>query len=439
LTGRPRVAALAGWWRAAALLLVLSLAGSGFGAGAAAGAPERGPERGPDRGPDRAPDRGPRLDAKGWIVIDARTGQPLAGQAVNRHLPMASTTKMMTAYLAIRNLPLGRKVKAVRYEPDPAESLMGLEPGQTVSVRDLLYGLMLLSGNDAAVTLSRAVSGSEARFVALMNRTARRLGLDDTHYDNPVGLDGPSHYTSAADLARLGRVLMGIPRLRKIVGSREAVLTSYRPPLTIETTDSFLRDNPWARGIKTGHTLSSGYTLASDGRRKATELIGAVIGTPSEEARNSETVRLLDWGFSLYEKKVPVKVGRPVATIPVRYEDQGLPVLSRRRVRIGIREGERLSVATDLPTEVEGPLLAGKELGFATVSLDGKPFARVPLFAGRTIEEPTVVDRLLGNPLWIGALLGLAFFAILGLLLLVRRRREDSTRKRLKRVLRKTR
>ncbi|MBN8870454.1 MAG: D-alanyl-D-alanine carboxypeptidase [Solirubrobacterales bacterium] len=386
-----------------------------------------------------APDRGPKLNAKSWVLIDARTGEPLAGHAVNRHLGMASTTKMMTGYLAIENLPLREKVTAGKYHPDPAESLMGLQPGQVVSVRDLLYGLFMLSGNDAAVTLAKAVSGTQKRFVKLMNQTANRLGLDDTHYDNPVGLDGPSHYTSAADLAKLGRIVMGLPRLRKIVGTREATLTSYRPPLTIETTDSFLRDTPWAQGIKTGHTLGTGYTLASDGRRKATELIGAVIGTPTEGARNGETVRLLDWGFSLYDKKVPIRVEKPVAVLPVRYEDEDLPVRAKRRVRIGVREGESLTVETDLPGEVEGPIDAGQKLGTATVRLNGDPLATVPLFAGHQVEKPSLVRKLLGNPLWIAVLLVLAVFAILAVLLLVRRRRERNARKRLQRVLRKRR
>ena len=406
-------------WLAIALL-ALALCGTGTGfADAAVG-----------------PKKAPKLDAKAWIVIDARSGEALAGHAVNRHLPMASTTKMMTAYLAARNLPFREIVTATRYKADPAESLMGLEPGQKGSVRDLLYGLMMLSGNDAAVTLAKAVSGSQRNFVRLMNETAAELGLDDTSYENPVGLDGPRHYTSAADLAKLGRVLMSMPRLRKIAGARVARLTSYRPPLLIETTDSFLRENAWAQGIKTGHTLNSGYTLASDGRRKATELIGAVIGAPTEAARNGETVRLLDWGFDQYEKKVPIRIGKPVATIPVRYEDEDLPVHAKRRVRIGIREGERLTIVTDTPDEVEGPIVTGEKLGTATVRLNGEPFATVPLFAGASFEKPSVIDKLLHEPLLIAGLLALALFAIIVLLLLVRRRRERNARKKLERVIR---
>ena len=140
----------------------------------------------------------PRLEAASWALIDARTGESLAGKAADRRLPMASTTKMMTAYLALRNLPMNEVVRAADYQGAPVESLMGLEPGQRVSVRDLLYGLILLSGNDAAVTLAEAVSGTVPRFVALMNRTAARLGLSNTSYEDPIGLDGERQYSSAA-------------------------------------------------------------------------------------------------------------------------------------------------------------------------------------------------------------------------------------------------
>lgn len=383
----------------------------------------------------QVPAKGPNLKARAWVVIDGRTGEPLGGRRVNRHLSMASTTKMMTAYLAVRNLPFRQRVRAVNYKADPAESLMGLKAGQVVSVRDLLYGLMMLSGNDAAATLARAVSGTQPAFVRLMNETAAELGLEDTSYENPIGLDGPQHYTSAADLARLGRIIMEMTRLRQISGARIARLTSYRPPVTIETTDSFLRENVWATGIKTGRTLSSGFTLASSGRKKATELVGAVIGAPTEADRNGETVKLLDWGFSLYTKRVPVRVNRPVATLPVRYEDESLPVRAKQRVRVGTREGERLVVRTDLPEEVEGPILSGEQLGFATVMLNGERFARVPLFAGRSVDEPTIIQRLLGGPLVPIGLLVALLFAILALFLFLRRRKQRNARKRLKRVL----
>jgi len=381
----------------------------------------------------------PEIEAASWALIDARTGETLGQEFQNRRLPMASTTKMMTAYLSLRNLPMDEVVTAADYQGAPAESLMGLASGQKVSVRDLLYGLILLSGNDAAVTLAVAVSGSVRKFVALMNRTAKRLGLPNTSYENPIGLDGKRQYSSAADLVKLGRILMEMPRFRPIASARTAKLHSYRPPVEIETGNEFVRDNPWAVGIKTGHTNLAGYILTSDGRRQATELIASVMGTSSEAARDAETVKLMDYGFSLYEKRVPVRTGRPVERIPVRFEDQDLAVSSPRPVRIGVREGEDLAVSIDLPKEVEGPIQRGQRLGTATVRLDGEQIGRVPLLADRAVAEPGLFERgfgaLTSNPLYIFV----ALFAILALLLLIRRRKESEMRTRLARAGRRRR
>jgi D-alanyl-D-alanine carboxypeptidase (penicillin-binding protein 5/6) len=316
---------------------------------------------------------------------------------------------------------------------------MGLEAGQKVSVRDLLYGLIMLSGNDAAVTLAQAVSGTVPRFTGLMNRTARRLGLRNTSYENPVGLDGPDQYSSAGDLVRLGRVLMAMPRFRPIAAARTATLRSYNPPIEIETGNEFVRDNPWAIGIKTGHTLKAGYVLASDGRRRATELIASVMGAASETARDAETVELLDYGFSLYDKRVPIRTKRPVARVPVRFEDRDLPVISPRSIRIGVREGESLELSTDLPEEVEGPIRKGERIGSATVRLDGEVVGRAPLLSGRKVAEPGIFDRAVeavtSNRVYI--LIGLS--AILVLLLLYRRHKEREMRTRLARAGRRRR
>ncbi|HTU16276.1 MAG TPA: D-alanyl-D-alanine carboxypeptidase family protein [Solirubrobacterales bacterium] len=384
----------------------------------------------------RAAENPPELDADAWAVIDARTGEVLAEENADSHLPMASTTKMMTAYLALKNLPLDREYPAADYKGDPSESLMGLEPGQMVSARDLLYGLIMLSGNDAAVTLADAVSGSEKEFVALMNRTATRLGLDDTSYENPIGLDGKKHYTSADDLARLGQILMDMPRFRPIASARTAKLRSYSPPLEITTLNTFLLNNEWAKGIKTGHTMKADYVLASDGRRKATELIGAVIGAPTEAARDAETVKLLDYGFSLYDKKVPIRPGRPVVEIPVKYQGQDLGLVSRRAVRIGVREGERLVVTPDAPDEIEGPVAKGDPMGSATVTLNGDPIAKVKLLAANSVDEASLFEKAKGNIILVVIVLLLVLSAILGAVAIQRHRHSSRMRKRLRRVTR---
>ena len=219
----------------------------------------------------------------------------LASHAAARRLPIASTTKLMTAYVALQELPLKKIVRAAPYEPIYGESLLDLRPGQRISVRDLLYGLVLRSGNDAAYDLALAAAGSERRFVRQMNRRAAALGLADTHYANPIGLDQHGNYSSAVDLAALTRRLLRKPVFAQIADSRSALLRSLRPPRRIATLNDLLLRVPWATGVKTGHTFDAAYVLVGSGRRKGVELISAVLGAPTEtdrDARDPAAARL---------------------------------------------------------------------------------------------------------------------------------------------------
>jgi D-alanyl-D-alanine carboxypeptidase (penicillin-binding protein 5/6) len=186
--------------------------------------------------PPKAPpadEKSPQLEARAWALIDARSGEVIASHAATRQLPIASTTKLMTAWVALHELPLDKIVRAAPYDAEYGESLLGLRPGQRISVRDLLYGLILRSGNDAAYDLALAAAGSERRFVGQMNRYAAALGLSDTHYANPIGLDQRGNYSSAGDLVTLARHLLRIPAFAKIADSRSAELRSLHPPRRI--------------------------------------------------------------------------------------------------------------------------------------------------------------------------------------------------------------
>ena len=365
----------------------------------------------------------PRLEASAWALIDARSGDLLAADDPTRRLPIASTTKLMTAYLALKELPLGRIVRAARYGGSYEESLLELRPGQRISVRDLLYGLILRSGNDAAYDLALAVAGSEARFVRQMNLRAAALGLSDTHYGNPIGLDEAGNYSSAYDLTALGRRLLDVPVFARIAATRRTVLRSLRPRRRIVTRNDLLLREPWATGIKTGFTLGAGYVLVGAGQRNGAELISAVLGTPSEEARDAESERLLEYGFSLYRKRLPIRAGAALAEPAVRYTDEELPLRAARPVAIGVRAGQRLRVVVRAPEEVEGPLRRGARLGRATVLVDGLPVASVPLRAARGVAEASAWQRagsfFVDNALW----LALALFAILIAAAIGRRRK----------------
>jgi serine-type D-Ala-D-Ala carboxypeptidase (penicillin-binding protein 5/6) len=335
----------------------------------------------------------PRLDARAWAVIDARTGDVLASHAVSRRLPIASTTKLMTAYVALHELSLKKVVRAQPYEAIYGESLLDLRPGQRINVRDLLYGLVLRSGNDAAYDLADAAAGSEARFVRQMNRRAVAMGLTDTHYANPIGLDQRGNYSSARDLTTLGRRLLRIPVFAKIADSRTAVLRSLRPPRRISTLNDLLLRATWTNGIKTGHTFGAAYVLVGAGKRKGVQLVSAVLGAPTETERDLGTLRLLDYGFSLYRRRLPIRAGSDFAEPAIRFSGGRLPLRTRRAVSVGVRRGQRLSVSVRAPREVEGPIARNAVLGKATVLVDGLPAGSVPLRAARSIPAASAFDR----------------------------------------------
>jgi D-alanyl-D-alanine carboxypeptidase (penicillin-binding protein 5/6) len=361
----------------------------------------------------------PRIEARAWTLIDARTGETLVSHAVARKLPIASTTKLMTAYVVLHELPLDRIVHAAPYHPEYGESLLGMRPGQRISVRDLLYGLILRSGNDAAYDLARAAAGSESRFVAQMNRYAAALGLADTHYANPIGLDQRGNHSSARDLATLTRRLLAIPAFARIADSRSAVLRSVRPRRRIESINELLQMAPWVTGVKTGHTFGALYVLVGSGRRKGVELISVAIGAPTDEDRFRDNLDLLEYGFSQYHRRVPVRAGRAFAEPSIRYSGGALPLRAARTVAIGLRGGQHLSVAVRAPGEVEGPVQRDERLGTATVTVDGRRTAVVALRAGRAVPAATLLDRVGNfaeeNLIWLA--MALSAILIVGVLL----------------------
>jgi serine-type D-Ala-D-Ala carboxypeptidase (penicillin-binding protein 5/6) len=367
--------------------------------------------------------KAPQLDARAWALVDARTGEVLASHAISRRLPIASTTKLMTAYVALHELPLDRIVRAAPYEAEYGESLLGLRPRQRVSVRDLLYGLILRSGNDAAYDLARAAAGSERRFVGQMNRYAAALGLSHTHYANPIGLDQRGNHSSAGDLVTLTRRLLRIPLFAKVAASRSAELRSLRPPRRIETINELLELAPWVNGVKTGHTFGARYVLVGSGRRKGVELIAAVVGAETDEDRFDDTLRLLEYGFSGYRRRVPIHAGQALATPSIAYAGGDLKLRAARTVAVGVRSGQRTSTSVRAPREVRGPIRRGARLGTAIVRIDGLRAASVPLLAGRAVPKPSVFERARsfaeGRLPWIV----LALSAILVAVVLLMRRR----------------
>jgi serine-type D-Ala-D-Ala carboxypeptidase (penicillin-binding protein 5/6) len=413
--------------RVAALALALTVLACALGVPAAAAA-EPTKQKQPEK-PEH-PTPGPPVEALSWGLIDGRTGEVLTSHAGNARLPIASTTKLMTAYVAMKEMPLGKIVRAAPYDAEYGESLMNLRAGQEISVRDLLYGLILRSGNDAAHTLALRAAGSLPRFVAQMNRYAAALGLADTHFANPVGLDQKGNYSSSLDLMTLTEHLLRIPAFAKIADSREAELTSVDPPRHIETINELLEDAPWITGVKTGHTWGAAYVLVGSGRKDGTELISVAIGAPSDEARFADNLELLEWGFDQYHHRPVVHRGQSFAEPSIKYSGGSLPLRAARPIEVGLRKGQKVEVDVEAPHQVTGPIRRGAKLGRANVFVDGSPAGSVALRAARGIPKAELVDRaryfLRDN--WIPIAAAICAILLLGMLLYLRRARRKRRR-----------
>jgi D-alanyl-D-alanine carboxypeptidase (penicillin-binding protein 5/6) len=364
---------------------------------------------------------GPQVLAKSWALIDGRTGEVLTSHAGAERRLIASTTKLMTAYVAMKDLPLGKFVKARPYEYEYGESVMGLQAGEKISVRDLLYGLILLSAGDAANTLAIDAAGSVKKFVAQMNRYAAALGLTDTHYANPVGLDQKGNYSSALDLAALTEELEKTPAFAKIADTRETTLRSVHPRRKIKSINELLEMAPWVTGVKTGHTWKAGYVLVGSGSWHGIRLISVAIDAPTDETRFSDNLELLEWGFRQYHRRKALHKGQELASPAIRYSGGELPLVVAHSLKVAMRDGQHAEVEVDAPHKVSGPIRRGARLGTATVSVAGLRAGTVPLVAGRSIPAASSFDKTRG---WVGEhLLPLAIAAcaiLIGAILLGR-------------------
>jgi serine-type D-Ala-D-Ala carboxypeptidase (penicillin-binding protein 5/6) len=325
----------------------------------------------------------PELSAPSAILIEASTGDVLYERAADKPRAIASTTKLMTALLTMEKAKLGDMVTASSYVAAPIESKLSLRPGEELSVADLLRGLMLESANDAAVTLAEHVSGTRAAFVRLMNRRARELELRNTHFDNPIGLDGPGNYSSAHDLARLAVILRKHSFIRKIADRTSATLTTGYRPRTIRNRNTLLAKDKDINGLKTGHTTTAGYVLVGTRRYKKITLVSVVLGTPSMAARDADSLALLKWGEGFYHVITPVNRGITVAEPEIEYRPGAtLDLVTSGSVRRSVRSDAKITINdVDVPDMVTGPISSGQQFGYREVFADGKRIAAVPIVA----------------------------------------------------------
>ena len=368
------------------------------------------------------------VNAPQAIVLEVSTGEVACERRADARRPVGSAVKLMTALLTLERADLDDTFRASDYRPAPMESQIGLVPGERMSVRDLLRGLLSESGNDAAMTLAEGVAGSERAFVRMMNRRARQLELRNTRYRNPIGLDEQGAYSSARDLVKLATYLRTKPVFRRIVNKEVVELTTGSRPRRFRNRNDLLHSQRWINGVKTGHTRGAGYVLVGSARRDGVQVVSAVLGTPSEAARDADSLRLLTFGRRAFQRITAARPGRSVGvTVPIRY-GRGAElelVVGPNGERTVVRRGQRDSVTikpTSYPSEVQGPIAYGQELGQADVLQNGRRIATVALVARTEVPAADLAQR---TKSWFTQPIPvvLAFALLSGTVLVARRRR----------------
>lgn len=342
----------------------------------------------------------PILAAKAYLLYDFNSSQILVNQNGNARLAPASLTKLMTAYLTFdalkhNTLTLQQKltVPLAAVRNTPGESRMLLTAGQSVTVDDLLHGLIVQSGNDAAITLAQNIAGSDTGFVDMMNKEAIRLGMTNSHFTNPVGMPDAQHYSSAADLAVLSAAIVrDYPEYYPLFALREFTFNN----VSQANRNRLLWIEPYADGMKTGHTDSAGYCIVGSAKRGDHRLIAVLFGADSDTLRANESQKLLNYGFQNFDAVRLYQKNQPVTEVRVwKGTDSHVELGFRQDMFLTIPKGMQSQLKATLESNqpIFAPLSSGQRLGTLKLALAGKPYAEFPLVTLDSITLANVFAR----------------------------------------------
>ncbi|MBG6247531.1 MULTISPECIES: D-alanyl-D-alanine carboxypeptidase DacA [Enterobacterales] len=352
----------------------------------------------------------PQIDAESYILIDYNSGKVLAEMNADARRDPASLTKMMTSYV------IGQAIKAGKITPNDmvtvnkdawatgnpvfkGSSLMFLKPGDRVPVSQLNRGIILQSGNDACVTMADYVAGSQDAFVGLMNNYVSALGLQNTHFETVHGLDASGQFSSARDMAMIGKALIrDVPDEYATYKEKEFTFNNIRQ---MNRNGLLWDSNLNVDGIKTGHTESAGYNLVASATEGQMRLISAVLGGHSMKGRENESRKLLTWGFRFFETVAPLKAGKEFAADPVWFGDTD-------SVKLGVDNDAYLTIPRgrmkDLKAsyvlnnqELHAPLAKNQQVGTINFQLDGKTIEQRPLVVLSEVKEGNFFSRMVDH------------------------------------------
>jgi len=333
----------------------------------------------------------PPVHASAYVVEDARTGEVLASSNARAHLSIASITKLMTVLLTLEHHKLSDVVTADRRAAVVGESTIDLHAGEQFTVRDLIKAALIQSANDAAAALALSISPNYGTFAALMNAKAQELGLRDTHFVRPDGLDVPGQYSSAADVTKLGQTLMRTRFIRDTVREETDTISGGR---TLHTWDDLLSMFPQTIGVKTGHTSQAGWCQVAAARGPGVTVYATLLGAPTRAVRNVDLESLLIWGLAQFRVVPVIQGGRIYATTEVPYGKRPLELVAAKPLNAVARLGRSLTEKVVAARVVSLPVEQGAVLGRVEVWEGGKLRGSSDLVASRTINKPGLGSRL---------------------------------------------
>lgn len=346
----------------------------------------------------------PDVDAKAWVLMDYTTGRILASKNPDERVEPASITKIMTDYVVSAQLAAGKihltdpvtisehAWRAGGAGTDGSTSFLKLN--SQVPLKDLLYGMIIQSGNDSAIALAEHTAGSEQTFANLMNAYAKQLGMVNTHFANASGYPIPDHYSTAHDIAILSRALIhDYPDDYAISAIKEFTWNGIKQG----NRNTLLWRDPSVDGIKTGHTAEAGFCLAASAKRGDARMIAIVMGSSSEKARADAAMALLNYGFRFYETHKLYEAGKPLATPRLwKGEADQLPLGVTQDVLVTVKTGdyEKLKAAMDIPATLIAPFKKGQQVGTLHITQDGQNIMDVPLVALNDAPQGGFFKRL---------------------------------------------
>lgn len=327
------------------------------------------------------------VSAEKAILVDAQTGRVLFSRKADEQALIASTTKIMTALIVCEQCNVLDRMRIPKEAVGIEGSSMYLREGEVLTIQELLYGLMLRSGNDAAVALAIYCGGTVEGFAQLMNDKARVLGMDHSHFVNPNGLDAPGHYSTAADMARLAAYAMENPIFSQTV-STKSVTVGER---VLQNHNKLLWQVEGADGVKTGFTKAAGRILVSSAVRQGRRLIAVTMNAPDDW---NDHKTLLEQGFSHYSVKQIVRKGTCMGYVQVAGgEDTQVSLIACEDFSYALSQEEQPQLHLPNPGFVYAPAVAGQAAGFAYVTLEEKTIGKIPLMYGSTVEQTKPEDR----------------------------------------------